>query len=235
MFRCLRSATESLRNLGKISVSLGMSYILKIEGIRAENPVTGLFLINWLQIPSRDSWSLSSFIHLQFCCKCTFILCAGSRLQLSTRISPNEDVYKHLYELTSWANHLAWPSGWHKWDCISPLVGVSCTAGPCRPERAPPLILYLMRHSIPQVGNYCVCLLPVYWQPGKPSLWSNTYVVNALHANKLHTMTKWELKPRKKTCNPWNILITSWTYSTSEFKRGVVNGVRMNHLKLVQT
>lgn len=137
MFRCLRSATESLRNLGKISVSLGMSYILKIGGIRTENPVTGLFLMNWLQIPSRDSWSLSSFIHSQFCCKCTFILCPGWRLQLSTRISPNEDIYKHLYEPTSQANGLAWPSGWHKWDCISPLVGVSCTAGPCRPEKGP--------------------------------------------------------------------------------------------------
>lgn len=46
MFKCLSSATESLRNLGKISVSQGISCMLKIERKRAENPMTDLFLMN---------------------------------------------------------------------------------------------------------------------------------------------------------------------------------------------
>lgn len=192
--------------------------------------MTGLFLMNWLQIPSHDSWSLSSFIHLQFCCKHTFIVCLGSRLQLSTWISQNEEISKHLYEPRS----LPGPRGGTSQTVSHLRWGFIVLQAHAGQKRAPPLILCLMRDSILEVGNYCVCPLPLYWPPGKPSLWSNTYMVNALHANKLHTMTKSELKPRNKTCNPWNILITSWVYSTSEFKRRVVNRVRMNRLKLVQ-
>lgn len=104
MFKCLRSATESLRNLGKISVSQGMSYMLKIERKRAENPMTDLFLMNWLQIPSHDSQTLSSSIHWQFCCKCTFILCLGLRLHVRAWLSQNKDIQKPLFDLKSGPN-----------------------------------------------------------------------------------------------------------------------------------
>lgn len=182
--------------------------------------MTDLFLMNWLQIPSHDSQSLSSSIHWQFSCKCMFILCLGLRLHLRAWISQNKDILEIL----------VWAWKWPKWVYISPSMGFIVLWDPADQERALPLILYPMRDSIPKFGKPSVCLLPLHWQPGKPNLWSNTDVVNALHANKMHTVTKSGLKPRKKTCSPWNKLIVTWVHSASEFKRRVVNGVRMNHL-----
>lgn len=219
MFKCLRSATESLRNLGKISVSQGMSYMLKIERKRAENPMTNLFLMNWLQIPSHDSQSLSSSIHWQFCYKCMFILCLGLRLHIRAWISQNKDIYKPLFELKSGPNESVFHTQWALLCCESLQTKKGLHLWSCAPRETPSQNLRSLL--------YGCCL---YWQPGKPSLWSNTDVVNALHANKMHTVTKSGLKPRKKTCSPWNKLIVIWAHSASEFKRRVVNGVRMNHL-----
>lgn len=96
--------------------------------------------------------------------------------------------------------------------------GLYCAVRPCRPRKGSIFDTVPDERLYPKIWEALCMPVAFTLAPGKPNLWSNTDVVNALHANKMHTVTKSELKPRKKTCSPWNKLIVTWVHSASEFK-----------------
>lgn len=135
------------------------------------------FVMNWLQIPSCDSWGLSSFIHMWFSCKYMFFY-LGARLQFNTWIFQKEKKWPRntCLCLKAWTGPQADTSETfsHLWWRTSRL---------CQPEWCPSFRTMLDGGPHPRNGKYSVCWQLLYWQLMMPSFWSNTSFRNALCAN----------------------------------------------------